>query len=412
MDKFIADLHIHSRYSLATSPDIDLPNLSKWAGYKGISCLGTGDFTHPEWIDILEKELSGDEYGMYRFNNIYFILTAEVSNIYFKAGKVRKVHNMIFAPSFKIAREINKSLSEYGNLSSDGRPILKLECDRLVKKVSNISPEAFIVPAHIWTPHFSVFGSNSGFDKFEECFEGESDKIFALETGLSSDPSMSERASCLDRFSLISNSDAHSFTKLGREANVFNKKFTYRELIEILKTKDRSRFLYTIEFFPEEGKYYWDGHRPCEISLSPLESKNVFQRCPKCTKPLTVGVLSRCGALSDRKVDYIPKDPPAFKSLVPLIEIISEALLVGKESRAAEKEYLKLIGQFGSEFDILIDIPENDLVRNMNPRIAQGIINLRNNSIKKIPGYDGVFGKIKVLDGGKNLPSSKQMEFF
>lgn len=390
---------------------MDIPTLDKWAGIKGISLLGTGDFTHPEWLKILKENLEEAEYGLYKYKNTYFILTAEVSNIYFKAGKTRRIHNIIFAPSFEIAEEINKSLGEYGKLSSDGRPILSLEADRLVKKVSGISLDSFVVPAHIWTPHFSLFGSNSGFDKIEECFEGETSKIYALETGLSSDPPMSWRISSLDRMSLISNSDAHSPDKIGREANVFNKKFSYKELIEILRTRDAKRFLYTIEFFPEEGKYHYDGHRACNLRLSPGELKNVAQRCPNCGKKLTIGVLNRAQNLSDRPEKFILKDVPGFKSLVPLNEIIAQALNIGKDSVGVEREYQKLIGQFGSEFGILLEVSEKELLDKCNPRIAKGIVNVRIGNVKRIPGYDGVYGSIKVLE--ENIEEeNKQLEFF
>src|SRR3989338_1294125 len=237
---FIADFHIHSKYSRATAKDMDLSALAKWAKIKGISMLGTGDFTHPVWLKDLKDKLEEEEYGIYRYEDIYFILTTEVSNIYFKAGRTRKVHNIIFVPSLKVAEEVNKVLSEYGSLSSDGRPILSLECDKMVKGLSHIDPDIIFVPSHAWTPHFSIFGSNSGFDSPEECFEDQTPKIFSIETGLSSDPAMNWRWSKLDRFSLISNSDSHSPSKIGREVNVFKEKIGYKELFDILKAKDKA----------------------------------------------------------------------------------------------------------------------------------------------------------------------------
>jgi len=391
---------------------MDIPNLAATARIKGISLLGTGDFTHPEWFKILKRELEDAGGGLYRYKDTYFILTAEVSNIYFKAGKTRRVHNIIFAPDFEVAFEISKSIGEYGNLSSDGRPILSLESDRLVKKVREISRIAFIVPAHIWTPHFSLFGSNSGFDKIEECYEDETNFIYAMETGLSSDPPMSWRVSELDRISLVSNSDAHSPNKIGREANVFDKKFSYLELLDILKNRDSSRFLYTVEFFPEEGKYHWDGHRACNVRLSPDESKNVSNRCPNCGKKLTVGVLNRANLLSDRPEGFVLSGVPGYKSLVGLAEIISEALKVGSDSLTVEKEYRKLIGIFGSEFEILLEAPEEELLKNCPRMVALGIINARTGKVKKIAGYDGVYGRIKTLDNLETEESNKQLEFF
>lgn len=409
---FIADLHIHSKYSRATSKEMEIPSLAKWAKIKGISMLGTGDFTHPVWFSELKDKLKEADEGVYIYEGVYFMLTAEVSNIYFKAGRTRKVHNIIIAPDFKVAGEINKVLDGYGSLSSDGRPILSLECDKMAKMLFAIEPELLIIPAHAWTPHFSIFGSNSGFDSPEECFEEQTKNIFSVETGLSSDPAMNWRWSKLDKFCLISNSDSHSPPKIGREANVFSDKINYKELRQILRTKDKERFLYTIEFFPEEGKYHWDGHRACKTRLSPEEAKKIDNKCPACGKGITIGVMHRLDALVDRKEGYKSETSPSFKSIVPLAEIIGESLNVGPDSVTVEKEYSQLIKNFGSEFKILIEIPEEEIKARCPARISNGIINMRRGNVEKLPGYDGEYGKIRVFKEGEEKASEKQLSFF
>jgi len=408
---FIADFHIHSKYSRATSKDMDLVSLAKWAKIKGVSLLGTGDFTHPIWFSELKDNLKEAGKGLYSYEGLYFILTAEVSNIYFKAGRTRKVHNLIFAPGLGAVEEINRALSKYGILSSDGRPILSLECDKMVKMLSAIDPDIFFIPGHAWTPHFSIFGSNSGFDSPEECFEDQTPKIFSIETGLSSDPEMNWRWSKLDRFCLTSNSDSHSPQKIGREANVFKDKIDYVELIKILKTKDKTKFLYTIEFFPEEGKYHWDGHRACKARLSPEEAVRVNNICPVCGKRVTVGVMHRLESLADRKEGFVDESSPSFKSLVPLAEIIADAMRVGADSAKVEKEYFQLVKNFGTEFNILMDIPDEELMSNCPERIAKGIINVRHGNLDIVPGYDGEYGKVKIFKEGEET-SEKQLSFF
>ncbi|MBU0476659.1 endonuclease Q family protein, partial [Patescibacteria group bacterium] len=327
--KFIADFHIHSKYSRATSPQMDLENLDKWAKIKGIKVLGTGDFTHPEWFKNLKKKLEPAESGLFKIKNkeseTRFILTSEISCIYSKGGKVRKIHILVFAPSFEVVEKINKQLSRIGNLKADGRPILGLDAKELAKIVLNASEDCLVVPAHLWTPWFSIFGSKSGFDSIEECFEDYSKYIFAGETGLSSDPAMNWRLSILDKITLISNSDAHSPQKIGREANVFDIEVSYSAICEAIKSKDTQKFLYTIEFFPQEGKYHYDGHRNCNICLSPKESKKYNNLCPNCGRPLTIGVLNRVDILADREDDFKSEGAIPFKSLIPLTEIIAEA---------------------------------------------------------------------------------------
>ncbi len=408
---FIADFHIHSKYSRATSKDMDMQSLVKWAKIKGVSMLGTGDFTHPVWFSELEKTLEETGYGVYAYEGVYFVLTTEVSNIYFKLGRTRKVHNIIFAPSLKAAEEINSLLSEYGNLSADGRPILGLECDKMVRMLSGINPDVFFVPSHAWTPHFSIFGSNSGFDSPEECFGSETAKIFSIETGLSSDPKMNWRWLKLDRFCLTSNSDAHSPAKIGREANVFKEKIDYHQLINILRTKDKNKFLYTIEFFPEEGKYHWDGHRMCKTRLSPKEAIDVNNACPVCGKRITIGVMHRVEALADRGEGYVDILSPSFKSVVPLAEIIGDALGVSSDSVKVEREYFQLIKNFGNEFNILLEVSEKELKTKCSQTIAKSIINMRKGNIDIVPGYDGEYGKVSVFKGDEK-ESDKQLSFF
>ncbi len=411
MKYFVADFHIHSKYSRATSKDMDIENLSRWAKIKGISLLGTGDFTHPEWFKELRTRLEAVEYGIYKYADVYYILTSEVANIYFKAGRSRKVHNIIFAPSLEIAGEINKYLKGFGDLTSDGRPMLDLECDKMAKALFEINPDIFIIPGHIWTPWYSLFGSNSGFDNIEDCFEGETDKIFALETGLSSDPAMNRRWSRLDRFALISNSDSHSPSRIGREANVFKKKFTYKGLIGILRAKDKSEFLFTVEFFPEEGKYHWDGHRNCNSRLSPSESKKVNERCPVCGKHVTVGVMHRLETLADREKGFMLSNSIPFKNMVGLDEIIAGALGIGKESVGVMREYNSLVQRLGSEFEILLEIPEDEIISNCQPKIASGILNVRKGNVEVLPGYDGEYGTVKILSDEKES-GEKQLSFF
>jgi uncharacterized protein (TIGR00375 family) len=394
---FIADLHIHSRYSLATSKEMNVPTLAKWAKIKGIALLGTGDFTHGLWVSELEKDLKPAGRGIYSNDGVYFILTAEVSNIYRKDGKTRKVHNLIFAPSFKTAREINKALSGYGKLESNGRPIVKLDCEEMAKKLFAINPSVMIIPAHAWTPHFSVLGSNSGFGSIEECFGSQASGIFSIETGLSSDPAMNWRSSKLDRFCLISNSDSHSPAKIGREANVFREKIDYEELFRILRTKDSSRFLYTIEFFPEEGKYHWDGHRGCDVCLSPKEAIKNKNICPVCGKRLTMGVAHRLEELADREEGFVDKKSPSFKKAVPLGEIIAGALNKGEGTKAVGEEYQKLIKKFGNEFRILLELPEAELKDGCPEKILKGIMNVRRGSLKIAPGYDGEYGTVDIF---------------
>jgi uncharacterized protein (TIGR00375 family) len=397
--RIIADLHIHSKYSRATSKDMNVPNIAKWAKLKGIDAVGSGDFTHPLWLEELKRYLKPAGDGAYVYDGTYFILTGEVSNIYSKKGQTRKVHNLIFAPSFETAEKINKGISRYGKILSDGRPILAMDSEDLVKTVLDISERCMVVPAHAWTPHFSVFGSNSGFDRLQDCYGREYRNIYSLETGLSSDPSMNWRLSDLDGLTFISNSDAHSPRNMGREANVFeitDRGNLYDEISGILKGKERGKFLYTIEFFPEEGKYHYDGHRACGRRLTPKESIEAEGLCPGCGRKLTIGVLHRVEELADREEGFRPEGAVPFRNLIPLEEIIADAVGLGRGTAKVEKEYLDLVRTMGSEFGILMDAPESDLYRNISPKIAEGIMKVRAGEVDVTPGYDGEFGSISI----------------
>jgi len=414
--EFIADFHLHSKHSRATSQQMDLENLDKWAKIKGILVLGTGDFIHPLWLKEIKEKLESAEPGLFKLKNspnqTRFILTTEVSCVYFKNGKQRKIHLIIFSPSIEVCEKINNYLKLYGSLESDGRPTLNLDAKELLKIVLNISEDCLVVPAHIWTPWFSLFGSKSGFDSIEECFEEYSNYIFAGETGLSSDPAMNWRLSSLDRITLISCSDAHSPSHIGREANVFNCELSYFEIIKAIKEKDKNKFLYTIEFYPEEGKYHYDGHRNCGISISPKETKKYNGICPVCGRPLTIGVLNRVEQLADRPEGFQPENAIPFKSVIPLEEIIADALGRNPGTVEVEKEYNNLIEKFENEFNVLLKVPRFDLESVTLPEIAEGIIRAREGKVFIEPGYDGVYGKIRIFQKEEQKNVSKQGTLF
>jgi len=414
--KFIADFHLHSKYSRATSSHMDLENLDKWAKIKGIKVLGTGDFTHPEWFKNLKEKFEPAEAGLFKLKDAdsqtRFILTSEISCIYSKKNRVRKIHIIIFAPSFETVEKINTHLGWIGNLKADGRPILGLDAKELAKIVLNISGDCLIVPSHAMTPWFGIFGSKSGFDSIEECFDEYSKYIFAAETGLSASPEMIWRIPDGRKITLISNSDSHSAAHLGREANVFDTEISYPAILEAIKTKNPQKFLYTIEFFPEEGKYHYDGHRMCGISLSPAESKKYNNICPNCGRPLTIGVLNRIDSLADRPEGFKPENAIPFKSLVPLEEIIADAVGQGVGTIEVEKEYKNLIEKFGNEFSVLIDVPRQELEAVTLPEIAEGIIRVREGKVFIEPGYDGVYGKIRIFSKGEQKTLTKQGTLF
>lgn len=413
--RIIADLHIHSKYSRATSKDMDIPSLSRWAKLKGIGLMGTGDFTHPMWLHELKHSLkpstAGD--GLYEYDGVNFMLTAEVCNIFSVAGQVKRIHNVLFAPSFEAVDKINKELGYVGNLSADGRPIFGLRAEELVKIALSASPDCMIIPGHVWTPYFGIFGANSGFDTVEECFGKEAKNIYCLETGLSSDPRMNWRLSKLDKYSLISNSDAHSPAKIGREANIFDCKMSYKEITTALKAKDKTKFLSTAEFFPQEGKYHWDGHRLCEARMPPAEAKKNNYKCPKCGKPVTVGVESRVEKLADRPEGFVPENSIPYKNMIPFLEIIAEARGKAAATQGVEDEYMSLVKRFGSEFNILFDMPKSELEEGLPGIIAQAVLRVREGKVHIAPGYDGVYGEIKIFSGDdKSEKKEKQMELF
>ena len=428
--RFVADFHIHSKYSRATSKNMDLENLGKWARIKGINLLGTGDFTHPLWFKEIKSKLEPTETGLYKLknnvaqkifnvsdkNNPIFILTSEISCIYSKNNKTRKIHILVFSPDIQTVEKINAYLGRIGNIKSDGRPILGLDAKELAKIVFDINPNCVIIPAHIWTPWFSIFGSKSGFDSIEECFEEYTKYIFAAETGLSSDPEMNRRLSALDKISLISNSDSHSPSRIGRESNVFDVKFpekiSYDEVIKIIKEKNPTNFLYTVEFFPEEGRYHYDGHRLCQVRFSPQESRANNNICPKCGKPLTIGVMNRVDELADRAIgDVLPGAVP-FKSLIPLEEIIADAISKGVKTKAVGEYYNKLIETLGNEYAVLLDSDRLSIEKASSSEITEGIIRVRERRVEINPGYDGEYGKIKIFRDEEKKRALKQKVLF
>lgn len=406
----IADLHIHSRYSRATSKEMIIPKIAEYARLKGIDMVGSGDFTHPEWLKELKRDLKNIGDGIFEYNGVKFVLNVEVNNIYTRKGKVRRLHNIIFAPDFATVEKVNGYLTKYGKLASDGRPILSLDSYDMFKQLLDISPDVFLIPAHIWTPWFSMFGANSGFDSIEDCFGDLTDAFFAVETGLSSDPSMNWRLSVLDKYTLVSNSDAHSPSRLGREANVFKHDVNYFQLRDILKNKNREEFLYTIEFYPQEGKYHFDGHRKCGVRLSPKEARFNNNICPVCSKSLTIGVLHRIEALADRDEGATPDNTIPYKNLIPLEEIIAEAMGCGRDTVGVKNEYRRLCSTFGSEFEILLNTPIEDLKESAQEKIAIAVDRVRRGDVIINPGYDGEFGEVRIFE--KEKPQESQLGLF
>ncbi|MHC1696782.1 MAG: endonuclease Q family protein [Geobacteraceae bacterium] len=407
---YIADLHVHSPFSRATSKECSPAGLFAWARIKGIQVVGSGDFTHPGWLQRLKEDLEPAENGFFRLRNetvplpllkataspVRFILTAEISCIYKRHGAVRKVHNLIYVPDFASAERINARLAKIGNILSDGRPILGLDSRDLLEIVLEEAPDGFLVPAHIWTPWFSLFGSKSGFNRIEECFGDLTHHVFALETGLSSDPDMNRLISGLDRFALISNSDCHSPSRLGREANLFSTGFDYFSLREALRSNSGDVFRGTVEFFPEEGKYHLDGHRTCGVRFEPEETRRAESLCPVCKKPLTVGVLHRVMELADRQVPVYSASAPIFHSLIPLPEVLGGILGVGPASKAVANAYGLVIDRFGSEFGLLLHASTEE-IREFSPLLAEAICRMREGRVIRQGGYDGEFGTIRLF---------------
>jgi DNA helicase-2/ATP-dependent DNA helicase PcrA len=428
--ELIVDLHIHSHHSRATSKNMDLESLYRWGKIKGINVIGTGDFTHPGWFAELREKLEPAEQGLYKLredlaaqqekqiperlrnNLIRFILTSEISNIYSKGGNVRKLHNVIISPSLEVVAEINAHLSQIGNLKADGRPILGMDSKELLRLAVETSAENLFIPAHIWTPWFAMFGSKSGFDTVDEAFEDLTHHITVVETGLSSDPFMNWRLSQLDRMTLVSNSDAHSPAKLGREANVVNCDLDYASIIGAIRSGDE-RMVGTIEFFPQEGKYHYDGHRSCNVVLHPDESRKLNNICPVCGQPLVLGVDHRVADLADRPEDYRPGKHKRVEYIIPLAEMVAEIFETkSTSSKKVDEEYHRLIDKLGDEFSLLRNVPIEDIAGAGFTQMAEAIRRLRQGAVHLQPGYDGVYGVVKVFKPGEKPVDRKQGSLF
>ncbi len=394
----------------------------KWAQLKGITVIGTGDFTHPEWLRELKEKLKPTGNGLFTLRkkyqpddipesckaDVYFVLSAEVSSIYRKNGKTRKVHSVILAPDFAAAEQLNLMLAKIGNLKSDGRPILGLDAKKLLQLTIEASPENFYIPAHAWTPHFSVLGAASGFDSLLECYEELTPAIYAIETGLSSDPLMNWRLSALDNITLVSNSDAHSAPKIGREANIFDTDLSYSAMMTAIRTK--KGFVGTIEFFPEEGKYHYDGHRDCGVSLTPKETIEHDYLCPVCNKKLTIGVMHRVEKLADRELGFRPKNAPTFSSIIPLPDIIAEGLQCGVNTKKVRALYFPLLEQLGNEFKVLLQSPLDDIERASSLLIREAIARMRTGTVHIAPGYDGEYGKVRIFEDKEREEIAKRVK--
>lgn len=420
---YIADLHIHSKYSRATSRDCDTVHLDLWARRKGIALIGTGDFTHPAWRQELRENLEEAGEGLYALRGGLrapdatcsaaeprFVLSAEISSIYKKNGRTRKVHNVILMPSLDAAETLSQKLEAIGNVHSDGRPILGLDCKDLLELTLESCSEAIFIPAHIWTPHFALFGAFSGFDTMEECFEDLTPYIHAVETGLSSDPPMNWRVSALDRMTLVSNSDAHSPAKLGRESNLLDTPLSYPALKRAIETGEG--FAGTLEFFPEEGKYHLDGHRNCGVCLTPSETNRLDGKCPVCGKKLTIGVEHRVEALADRPVGFLPEGRKPFEQLVPLLEVIAASTGASAASKQTAALYARLLETVGPEFYVLRKAPPAEIEAQAGLCVAEGIRRLRAGKVERKPGFDGEYGVIRLFDPDELTQMKGQMALF
>ncbi len=402
---YVADLHIHSRFSNACSKELNISNLAKWARYKGIDLLGTGDFLHPLWREELKRNLAQVK-GCYEYDGIRFLPSVEVSCIYKQSGRVRRIHTLIILPSLESVEKLAISLEKRGmNISSDGRPILGLSSIELCKIVFDLEPESLIIPAHIWTPWFSLFGSESGYDYFNECFGEFSDHIFAVETGLSSEPLMNWRVSQLDRKSIVSFSDAHSLPRLGREITLFEGEMSFKGLRDGLMNQ---KILETIEFFPEQGKYHYSGHRKCGVIYDQEQLKRNGEVCPVCGRKLTLGVLNRVEELADRTSEDLKietedlvirakaLDRPGFRMLVQLEEIIAESFGMSVNAKKVKNEYIRFVTNLGSEIEVLTKISIREIEKFGGEKIAEGIKRVREGKISIIPGFDNSYGKVKI----------------
>jgi uncharacterized protein (TIGR00375 family) len=429
MPSIVADLHIHSHFSRATSPNLNLEHLCRWAQLKGVQVVGTGDIAHPGWLQEMKQKLEPAEEGLFRLKDEYaqairqevppacqapvrFMLAGEVSNIYKKDGAVRKIHHILFAPHFAAVEKLQAALEKIGNIRADGRPILGLDSRDLLEIVLETDPHSYLIPAHIWTPWFAILGSKSGFDSIKACFEDLTPHIFALETGLSSDPPMNWQVSALDRFTLISNSDAHSPPKLAREATLFDTELAYPALFDALKRGDPATFGGTIEFFPEEGKYHVDGHRKCNIRWEPAETRAHQGLCPVCGKQVTVGVMNRVAALADRKPGANPAQTHPYFNLISLPEILAEVAGVGAGSKQVQQVYDVLLAKLGPELAILREVPCEEIEAAGGALLAEGIRRMRAGELSIAAGYDGEYGVIKLFDAQEREASAGQIDLF
>lgn len=417
--KVIFDLELHSKYARAVSKDMVPERIAEWCAKKGINVAGTGDFTHPQWFSGLKESLEPAEEGLFKLRKaaspksaaIRFLLQGEISCIYSKKGKVRRVHQLVYAPSFEVAEKINKRLAWIGNLRSDGRPVIGIDSKELLKIMLDASSESYMIPAHCWTPWFGIFGSKSGFDSLQDAFDEMTNYIFAIETGLSSDPPMNWRIPFLDEKAIVSGSDAHSLQKIGREATVVDVDLlSYKNIFDAIKSRDPKKFLFTIEFFPEEGKYHFDGHRDARHSQSPEDTKKAGGRCKACGNSITVGVMSRVQELAspDRPEGYSPPGKVPFKKLVPLQEIIAEAQHVGVSSKSVQELYQKLTEELENEFFVLLEA-SRDQIRDVSGsiRVAEAVMRVREENLHIEPGYDGEFGKIKIFEEGEKVEEAQ-----
>ncbi|MEM1506808.1 MAG: endonuclease Q family protein [Candidatus Bathyarchaeia archaeon] len=417
--RVIADLHIHSRYSRATSTNMNIPKIVRFSQIKGLTLVGTGDFTHPKWLRELKENLE-DAYGIGLYEpvsmpgaQVWFMITGEVSTVFSFNGESKKVHHVILTPSIEVAEQINDRLSKYGDLEADGRPTLNMSAAQLVEEVIEVSGDNIVFPAHAWTPWFSVFGAFSGFDRMEDCYQDMVKHIYALETGLSSNPPMNWRLSALDRFTLLSNSDSHSSWpwRIGREANLFDvKRLTYLDIVDSIRRKDANILKLTIETDPAYGKYHWSGHRACGVALPPEEAIKAGNKCPVCHKRLTKGVEQRVEELADRPYGFRPPNSPGYMHLLPLSEVISA--VIGANSPSSQRVwsiYNALISRFGNEYAVLMDAGFDEIARAANPLIAEAVVRVREGRVKVIPGYDGVYGQI-IIFPEKGLGVAREAE--
>jgi len=427
--KFYTDLHLHSYNSRATAKNLNLEYLDYWAQLKGIQIVGTGDFTHPGWFDELKEKLEPAEEGLFKLKPQYantlinelpkacqapvrFMLTVEISNIYKRLDKVRKVHNVVFAPNFEAAQKIREKLGTIGNIKSDGRPILGLDSRDLLEIVLESDPLSYLIPAHIWTPWFSAMGSKSGFDKMTDCFGDLSKHIFAVETGLSSDPPMNWRLSQLDEYVLVSNGDAHSPAKLAREATIYDTEFSYPAIYKALSDREDKGLIGTVEFYPEEGKYHYDGCRNCGVRMHPKETMETEGLCPSCGKKVTVGVMARVEELADHKEGRKSPNWRPYYNLIPLPEIIGDARGIGPNTKGVGQVYFEMLAKLGNEIYILQNAPLDEIKKTVGSTITEGIRRARTGEVNIAAGYDGEYGKIKIFSPEERETVKEQLTLF